>query len=100
MMRSLVSSVLPAKSRGCPGKRSQLCVTNSAQRPIPLAGLVPATHVFAAHSVDRQEGVDGRDKPGQGGSGVVPRSLHESGNPAAAETCGGNRCPRLDNALK
>src|SRR5713101_1448299 len=31
-----------------------------------MAGLVPATHVFAAHSVARQKAVDGRDKPGHG----------------------------------
>ena len=33
---------------------------------LPVAGLVPATHVLAVHFADGQEGVDGRAKPGQG----------------------------------
>jgi len=35
-----------------------------------VAGLVPATHVFAKRSVERKEGVDGRDKPGHGDPGL------------------------------
>ena len=31
-----------------------------------MAGLVPATHVFEEGCVDRREGVDDRDEPGQG----------------------------------
>ena len=31
-----------------------------------MAGLVPATHVFEGGYVDRREGVDDRDEPGQG----------------------------------
>ena len=31
-----------------------------------MAGLVPATYVFAKRSVERKEGVDGRDKSGHG----------------------------------
>jgi hypothetical protein len=40
-----------------------------------LAGPVPATHVFAVHSTDRQEGVDGRAKPGHGGSSIVQTTV-------------------------
>jgi hypothetical protein len=43
------------------------CLQSSTQLYLSVAGLVPATHVFAVHSADRQEGVDGRAKPGQGG---------------------------------
>jgi hypothetical protein len=32
-----------------------------------VAGRVPATHVFEEGCVDRREGVDDRDEPGQGG---------------------------------
>ena len=46
----------------------------SVQPTIPLAGLVPATHVFECGSIDGREGVDGRDKPGQGEPKVVPVS--------------------------
>ena len=31
-----------------------------------MAGRVPATHVFEEGYVDRREGVDDRDEPGQG----------------------------------
>jgi len=31
-----------------------------------MAGRVPATHVFEEGCVDRREGVDDRDEPGQG----------------------------------
>src|SRR5437870_13017094 len=41
---------------------------------LPVAGLVPATHVFAKHSTEQKEGVDGRDKPGQGGSEIQRKS--------------------------
>ena len=37
-----------------------------------MAGLAPATHVFEEDCVDRQEGVDDRDEPGQGGLELFP----------------------------
>jgi hypothetical protein len=52
--------------------RGNFCCTrsnafqSSTQLYLPVAGLVPATHVFTVHSADPQEGVDGRAKPGQG----------------------------------
>jgi len=33
----------------------------------PVAGLVPATHVFSRAELGCQKDVDARDKPGQGG---------------------------------
>jgi hypothetical protein len=32
----------------------------------PVAGLVPATHVFFPSEIGRRKDVDARDKPGQG----------------------------------
>jgi hypothetical protein len=37
-----------------------------------VAGLGPATHVFEEDCVDRQEGVDDRDEPGQGDLKLFP----------------------------
>ena len=35
-------------------------------RGYPVAGLVPAAHVFCPPELGSLEGVDARDKPGQG----------------------------------
>jgi len=59
---------------GYPVERNRLLAARSIQPTIPLAGLVPATHVFECGSIDGREGVDGRDKPGQGEPKVVPVS--------------------------
>ena len=58
------------KAHGCP-VRLFAAATQRCRRPrdnfwFPLAGLGPATHVFECGSIDSREGVDGRDKPGQG----------------------------------
>ena len=37
-----------------------------------MAGPVPATHVFEEGCVDRREGVDDRDEPGQGDLELFP----------------------------
>ena len=37
-----------------------------------MAGRVPATHVFEEGCVDRREGVDDRDEPGQGDLELFP----------------------------
>src|SRR5438552_17603095 len=62
----------PNQVHGCPVERTRLLVARSIQLEIPLAGLVPATHVFERGFVDGREGVAGRDKPGQGEQKVVP----------------------------
>src|SRR5262249_53691812 len=55
-----------AAKRACGGGRSIL---------LPVAGLVPAIHVFARDSDRRKEGVDGRKKSGHGVSrGRVPHA--------------------------
>src|ERR1700726_1965548 len=82
------SSSVPRKRRAV---RGNFCCTrsvafrSSAQLFLPLAGLVPATHVFLARFTGRQEDVDAhgtspwaegpRAKPGQGGSNVVQTTL-------------------------
>jgi hypothetical protein len=40
----------------------------------PVAGLGPATRVFAARCSNRKKGVDDRDKRGRGGSAVASKS--------------------------
>ena len=42
------------------------CRRSLTQPELPVAGRVPATHVFEEGYVDRREGVDDRDEPGQG----------------------------------
>src|ERR1700719_3660401 len=42
------------------------CRRSPTQPELPVAGRVPATHVFEEGYVDRREGVDDRDEPGQG----------------------------------
>jgi len=42
------------------------CRRSLTQPELPVAGRVPATHVFEEGCVDRREGVDDRDEPGQG----------------------------------
>jgi hypothetical protein len=65
--------------------RGNFCCTrsnafqSSTELYLPLAGLVPATHVFAVHSTDQQEGVDGRAKPGHGGSSIVQTTVRTTG---------------------
>jgi hypothetical protein len=48
------------------------CRLSPTQPKLPVAGLAPATHVFEEDCVDRQEGVDDRDEPGQGGLELFP----------------------------
>lgn len=70
--------VIPAKAQGCPGNfgcTQSDFFESSAQLFLPVAGLIPAIHVFAVHSAERQEGVGGRAKPGQGGSNVVQTTV-------------------------
>jgi hypothetical protein len=43
------------------------CRKSSIQPKLPVAGLVPATHVLEEGRVERREAVDDQDKPGQGG---------------------------------
>ena len=42
------------------------CGRLPTQPELPVAGLVPATHVFEGRCVDCREDVDDRDEPGQG----------------------------------
>ena len=60
-----------AQGHGCPVERNRLFVVRSIQPEIPLAGLVPATYVFERGSANGREGVDSRNKSGQGGPTVV-----------------------------
>src|SRR5260370_35879527 len=62
--------------------------SSSVEFFVLVAGFVPATHVLAAHSVDRQEGADAhgsspwaegpRATPGQWDSSIVPSPLHST----------------------
>src|SRR5712691_1493551 len=70
---------LPALGQGCPVQPFWRSFTKeletNAPPLVPVAGLVPATHVSGECSVERKEGVDGRVEPGQG---VVLGSLEAS----------------------
>jgi len=62
----------PGQAHGCP---VQLFAAATRRRHrhnlwLPVAGLVPATHVFECGSIDGRESVDGRDEPGQGDRGL------------------------------
>jgi len=60
----LISS-WPGLTHGCPVERNRLFVAHSIQLEIPLAGLLPATHVFERGFVEGRKGVDARIKSAQ-----------------------------------
>src|SRR5437870_13487271 len=64
--RNNPGSPWPGSARGCPAQLFAAATPRSRRdrhnRLIPLAGLVPATHIFECGCVDGREGVDGRAK--------------------------------------